>query len=610
MTSTPYFDFFSPAKLAGIFLCWVFLALLQTSELQSGEISQPNVIVIFTDDHGYTDLSCQEIRQDIRTPNIDSLATGGIRMASGYVTAPQCVPSRAGLISGKYQNRFGVESNGVALDGFNLQQTLARRLKQAGYATGMTGKWHLGEPDEIVNHGFDDVYYKNSNQPGWSNFSLDGEDRIPGKEDAQGYHLDICSDAACAFIRRHKDQPFFFYCAYRAPHVPLDAPKKYLDRFPGPMPERRRQCLAMMSAVDDGVGKILATLRQYQLEENTLIFFMGDNGAPLKIYKLDEPGSGAGWDGSLNDPLNGEKGMLSEGGIRVPFAVYWKGKFASGQTYDHPVISLDVAATACALAGLPDDPTLDGVNLVPFLTGENKSPPHETLYWRWIAQSAVREGKWKYLRGGKREYLFDLESDKEEKHNLISSEPEIADRLRSKLVAWSEELQPPGVETKAMSTTWEDYYDFYLDGKPAPKQRAKFLPEAPATENQNDQALQGWTLRNGSVVAKVGRIEIQSNSGAKQGSFLANSKLEIPKGSVATIRMRSAVAGQAGMSCASRGKKILQPVRWFTLIATRKCRTTSSICPRRTRSFTFDCCFRREGQKLSPSNFRMPQEQV
>ena len=198
---------------------------------------KPNTIVIFTDDHGFSDLNCQGIQADLKTPNIDELAAAGVRMTSGYVTAPQCVPSRAGLLSGRSQNRFGVESNGLSLSGFNEQQTIADRLKKAGYATGMTGKWHLGPASEIVDHGFNDVYFKNSNRPGWSNYLLDGTDCKPGPEPSKLYHLDANSEAACAFIKRHHDEPFFFYCAYRAPHVPLDAPKKYLDRFPAKMPE-------------------------------------------------------------------------------------------------------------------------------------------------------------------------------------------------------------------------------------------------------------------------------------------------------------------------------------------------------------------------------------
>lgn len=430
---------------------------------------RPNIIVIFTDDHGYADLRCQGVFGDMKTPNIDALAAGGVRMTDGYVTAPQCVPSRGGLLSGQYQNKLGLESNTEfttpgGLDGFNRALTIAERLKKAGYATGMAGKWHLGPGNKIIDHGFDKVFYKNSNAPGIANIDLEGNDAPLGKEETGMYHLDACSTVACSFIERFKDKPFFFYLAYRAPHVPLDPPKKYLDRFPGKMPERRRKALAMLSAVDDGVGRIMETLREHQLEERTLIFVISDNGAPLKIHKEDAPGNGPGWDGSLNDPMNGEKGMLTEGGIRTPFLVYWKGTVPGGQVYSNPVISLDVAATANALAGLPDDPVLDGVNLIPYLRGEKKDAPHEVLFWRWSGQAAIRKGNWKYLTGGGRKYLFDLKSDQEEKNNLLQQHPELAKSLHADLEAWSQTLQPPGLDDK-ISKAAEQYFDWYLDGK-------------------------------------------------------------------------------------------------------------------------------------------------
>ena len=510
---------------------------------------RPNIIVIFTDDHGYADLSSQGILDDVRTPHVDRLAAGGVRMTSGYVTAPQCVPSRAGLLSGRYQNRFGVESNGQPLEGFNSQQTIAERLKEAGYATGMTGKWHLGPQPDIVTHGFDDVYFKNANRPGWANFDLDGSDRTPGVENSDLYHLDANSAAACAFIKRHHDEPFFFYCAYRAPHVPLDAPPKYLERFPGKMPERRRQALAMISAIDDGVGRIMSSLRQLGLEEKTLIFIIGDNGAPLKIHKLDAPGGGPGWDGSLNDPLNGEKGMLAEGGIRVPFVVYWKGQIEGGRLYHHPVISLDVAATAVALAGLPADDKLDGVNLIPYLRGQVEGSPHDTLYWRWIAQSAAREGRWKYLRGGAREYLFDLEADREEKHNLLAKHPEIVERLRTKLASWAEEQKPPGLETKQMADTWEGYFDFYLDGKPAPASGAAGSADA----------VQGWIARNGTAAVKDGILHITPDKAARQRPFIACAKLNVPGPAIATLELRSTTGGAAGFAWRTQGQRDFPP---------------------------------------------------
>jgi len=432
---------------------------------------KPNIIIIFTDDHGYSDLSCQGVYDDVKTPNIDELAETGVRMTSGYVTSPQCVPSRGGLLSGQYQNRFGLESNGPkapgAKENFEQLETIPERMQKAGYVTGMAGKWHLGPNNEIAKHGFDMVFFKNSNRPGLTNFNFEGEIIPLGKEETGMYHLDACSEAACTFIKKNKEKPFFFYLAYRAPHVPLDATKKYLDRFPGEMPERRRQALAMISAVDDGVGKIVETLKENGLRENTIIFVMGDNGAPLKIHKLDAPGGGPGWDGSLNDPMNGEKGMLTEGGIRIPYVVNWKGKIPRGQVYSQPVISLDAGVTALAIAGLPHDPELDGVNLVPYLTGEKTGAPHEALYWRWIAQSAIRKGNWKYVRCNNREYLFDIEKDVEEKNDLLAKHPEIAKELHEDLKSWCATLNPPGiwsVKSDRMSKTATKYFDYYIEG--------------------------------------------------------------------------------------------------------------------------------------------------
>lgn len=465
-------------------LCAALLGAPAVTAATAGK--KPNIIVIFCDDLGWADLGAQGIRKDIRTPNLDALAKGGLLATNGYVTAPQCVPSRAGLLTGRSQSRFGVESNGDTLEGFDAQETIAARLKKAGYATGMTGKWHLGPVNKIITRGFDDVYCnQGKGDTAWANFDLAGNTIKGATIDSPEFHLDANSAAACAFIKRHKDGPFFFYLSYRAPHVPLDATQKYLDRFPGEMPERRRQCLAMMSAVDDGVGQVMDSLRANKLEENTLIFFMGDNGAPLKITKEDAPGGGAGWDGSLNEPMNGEKGMLSEGGIRVPWLAYWKGRIPAGQVYRQPVVSYDLASTAVALAGLPHDDKLDGVNLIPFFSGENKAAPHGTICWRWVAQAAIREGKWKLLVGGERSYLYDLEADPSEKHSLLAQQPELARQLRSKLQAWSQELQPPGLTTKGMAKTWEQYYDFYLDGKPAPKETAFSANKAKKAEKKD-----------------------------------------------------------------------------------------------------------------------------
>ena len=514
----------------------------------------PNIILIFSDDHGYCDLGAQGIRDDVKTPHLDRLVAGGVRFTNGYVTAPQCVPSRAGLLTGRYQNRFAVESNRDPLDGFNAQLTLAERLKKKGYATGMTGKWHLGDSRQIIRHGFDDVYYKNSNRPGWSNFDLQGNDRAAGPEDSGLYHLDANSSAACAFIKRHHQEPFFFYCAYRAPHVPLDAPPKYLARFPGPMPERRRQALAMISAMDDGVGRIMKTLRDYGIEERTLVFFIGDNGAPLKIHKIDAPGGGPGWDGSLNEPLNGEKGMLSEGGIRVPFVASWKGVIQPGTVCDSPVLSLDVAATAAQLAGLGKVAELDGIHLIPHLVKDPESMPQRKLFWRWVAQSAVREGNWKFLKGGQREYLFDLSIDPEEKKNLIEEHPSIAARLKKELVHWSAKLSPPGIEEQKLAGSWQRYFAHYLDGKreSRPAEPSRLSPERKSN-------LQGWIARGGKLKQRDGFLVFQPDRPPKSSPFLVRNGLRIPSTSTVIVQFLSSSASPLGVAWRSEDQKDFRP---------------------------------------------------
>ena len=260
---------------------------------------KPNVIVIFTDDQGFADLGCQGSLKDLKTPHLDKLANDGVRCTSGYVTAPQCIPSRAGLLSGRDQNRFGLDANGIIP--MPLEEVLIpQRLQKVGYVTGMVGKWHLDPnraskewlkehlpdakgPNPAIPHklarpylpdmrGFTDVFYGAMNSY-WANFDLDGKDVKPAKRVRKtGYRLDIQTDAALAFIDRNAKKPFFLYLPYYAPHVPLDATDKYLKRFPGEMPERRRMALAMLAAMDDGVGRIRERLTQHKLTENTLIF--------------------------------------------------------------------------------------------------------------------------------------------------------------------------------------------------------------------------------------------------------------------------------------------------------------------------------------------------
>lgn len=456
--------------------------------------SRPNVIVIFTDDQGYADLGCQGCVEDIRTPHIDRLAREGVRLTDGYVTAPQCVPSRAGLIAGQYQQRFGVDANGKGPLPLSVE-TLPERLRAAGYATGMVGKWHLqpnhtdaawlrannlmpkegarrptipGEKSQPYlpgQRGFSDFFHGHFSTYA-ANYDLAKKSlKASGEPVETGlYRLAAQTEGALAFIRRHSQEPFFLYLAYFAPHVPLEAPDTYLQRFPGDMPERRRHALAMMAAIDDGVGRLQGELKKENIAQRTLTFFISDNGAPLKIEKEDRPISfkGGAWDGSLNDPWVGEKGMLTEGGIRVPFIMHWPGVLPAGQVYDAPVISLDVAATALALAGETSPQGMDGANLIPYLTGRRMGAPHAVLYWRFWNQAALRRGKWKYLQAGSGSYLFDLSSPDHEKRNLISQHPELATQLKHDLSAWAGELKEPGLPEGALNVQEVKWYAHYL----------------------------------------------------------------------------------------------------------------------------------------------------
>ena len=460
--------------------------------------TRPNIIVILTDDQGYADLGIQNQLEDVKTPNIDLMAAKGVTFKYGYSTAPQCIPSRAGLLTGRYQQKFGLDENGLIP--LPLEEIIIpQRLKQAGYITGMTGKWHL-EPNRLshvwirdhmpllaekklnkgikinpsdipfskkipympCDRGFDECFQGEMINY-LANYDLDGNEIQSQFIVDKRFRIDVQTEATLAFIDRNHDKPFFFYTSYFGPHVPLESTEYYLRRFEGDMPERRRYALAMISAIDDGIGEIRKKLKQHNILENTIIFFVSDNGAPTKMLKKDLPISyklGA-WDGSLNDPLVGEKGMLSEGGIRVPFILSWPEKIKKGIKYESPVSVLDIAATAVSAAGLIVPKILDGVNLIPFLIGNKKGLSYRFLYWRFWDQSAIIRGNYKFLKAGKKEYLFDISTPLPERENLISKNQNEAKRLRKKLFEWSKELKTKGIPNKLNRSS--EWYDFYFE---------------------------------------------------------------------------------------------------------------------------------------------------
>jgi len=407
---------------------------------------KPNVIVIVSDDQGYADVGAYGCR-DIPTPHIDSIAKNGVSFSSGYVSCPLCSPTRAGLLTGRYQQRFGFEFNTgkparVLQEDIGLplsEQTLADAMKGLGYVTGVVGKWHLGMQAKYhpLKRGFDEFFgflhgghaYLDL-QPRGRNPIMRGGAAVAEKE----YLTDAFNREAVSFVKRHKKKPFFLYLAYNAPHKPLQATKKYLDRFAHIKDHSRRTYAAMVSAMDDGVGQVLSSLRAAGLEQDTLIFFLSDNGGASKVAPAD------------NGKLRSHKGAVYEGGVRVPFMVQWKGRLPAGKTFHQPVTSLDIFPTAVAAAGgvLPAKKTMDGVDLLPFLKGTKKSPPHGALYWRLGRRRAVRQGKWKVVqRGARPAELYDLSADVGEQQDLSAQKPHKVKELSAALARWESQLAQP-----------------------------------------------------------------------------------------------------------------------------------------------------------------------
>lgn len=429
---------------------------LLAAGLPAAEPKKPNVIVIVADDLGYADLGFQGCK-DIPTPHLDGLAKSGLVCTSGYVSHPFCSPTRAGLLAGRYQQRFGHENNPKWLPddkdvGLPLDQVLLPEvMKKAGYSTGAVGKWHLGaHPVYHPNRrGFAEYFgllggghqYFDHNQFKTDPAKAKQEYFIPLVRNEtpveEGEYLtDALGREAAAFVSAHTKQPFFLYLAFNAPHTPLQAPEKYLERVKEIKDDKLRKYGAMVCGMDDAVGKLLATLKEHNLTENTLVFFFSDNGGPVGVTNC------------RNTPLRGAKGAVYEGGVRVPFVVAWPGTLKPGK-FDGPVSSLDVFPTAVAAAGgeAPKGVTLDGVNLIPHLKGEAKTTlADRSLFWRTGGGEsfAVRKGSLKLVRVGKKPAeLYDLSADVAEKTDLAGTKADTAAGLKMELDAWNATLVEP-----------------------------------------------------------------------------------------------------------------------------------------------------------------------
>lgn len=428
--------------------------------LSAAERWKPNVVILVADDLGHADLGFQGGR-DIPTPHIDSLAKNGVRCSNGYVSGPYCSPTRAGLLTGRYQQRFGHEFNpgGGKNEKLGLplsETTLADRFKAAGYATGLVGKWHLGAAPHFhpQKRGFDEFFGflggDHSYFPGGEAPIYRGTE-VVREED---YLTDAFSREAVSFVERHKERPFLLYLAFNAVHTPMHATDARLARFASIADKPRRTYAAMLSAMDEAVGKVLASLRSAGVEENTLIVFLSDNGGPTML--------GTTVNASRNDPFRGSKRTTLEGGIHVPFVLQWKGTLPPGKVYDRPVIQLDILPTLLAAAGVPSRPewNLDGVDLLPFLKGQNPGAPHDALFWRLGEQSAIRQGDWKLVRydqtvdnPGTRSdasnvkvtppRLYNLAKDPGEARDLASEHPDQVSKLLAAWKAWDAQLAKP-----------------------------------------------------------------------------------------------------------------------------------------------------------------------
>tara|TARA_A100001015_G_scaffold308903_1_gene407326 strand:- start:248 stop:1657 length:1410 start_codon:yes stop_codon:yes gene_type:complete len=439
------------------FLLLSVLSLLVISCKSSLE-NAPNIIIIISDDQGYADVGFHGSKE-IFTPNIDRIASNGVVFTQGYVSYAVCSPSRAGLITGKYQNRFGYTRNILlapkdSLMGLPLsEQTLPDVLNNVDYKTKAIGKWHLGAHESLVpeRRGFDeffgfligghryfpedltlnDLSEARRQMDGYITRIYDNGKRI----DTKKYLTEELSDNAVKFIEDNSSDPFFLYLSYNAPHTPLQATAMDLERNNHIEVEKRRTYAAMVSSMDDGIGLILDKLEEKKITDNTIVIFFSDNGG-VEWYNFSD-----------NGILRGIKGDFYEGGIRVPFTMQWPSKIKPGTIYDKPIIALDVFATVASAASaekyIRND--IDGVDILPYITGEKSGLPHKYLYWQNPDKDidVVRDERYKYLRIKEEEYIFDLKNDISEEINIIDSSKSIYDRLKSQFKEWEKEMIDP-----------------------------------------------------------------------------------------------------------------------------------------------------------------------
>ena len=411
---------------------------------------KPNVVILFSDDAGYADFGFQpncvaEMKK--LTPNIDTIAKDGARLSNAYMSGSVCSPSRAGLMTGRYQQRFGYDNNLPPghQSGLPLTETFgAKRMQELGYETALIGKWHLGYPKEMHpnKRGFD--WFYGLLQGARRYFPIDNvskhqvilDNSTPTKE--EGYVTDRLGDAACKFITKNKDKPFFLFVSFTAPHSPNQPKKEDAERTAHIEKKGRANYAGLIVSLDDNVGKILAQLKKDGLDKNTLVIFTNDNGGQTAT-------------GANNSPLSGRKGTMLEGGIRVPWAMRWTGKIKPGTVIDDPIISLDILPTMVEMSGTEakKEWNLDGTSILSRVTGKADSLAERPLYWRQHGSKgdrSMREGKWKIhhaRRDGEAPKLYDLGKDIGEQNDLAAKHPDVYQSMIVKLDKWESQLKEP-----------------------------------------------------------------------------------------------------------------------------------------------------------------------
>lgn len=417
---------------------------------------KPNIVFILSDDAGYADFGFQGSK-DFKTPNLDALAKSGVKFTQAYVSAAVCGPSRAGLLTGQYQQKFGFEENNVpgymshsGLTGDEMglpldQITVADYLKELGYKTAVFGKWHMGNADRYhpTKRGFDEFYGFRGGARSYYEFGKTSkryreEDRLErGYEnfkESELYLTDALAKETASFMEKNKNNPFFVYLAFNAVHTPMEAREDDLKKILVHLTGKRRTLAAMTIGLDRACGVVLDKIKDLGIEKNTLIVFANDNGGPSDSNQ------------SSNDPLSGTKANHLEGGIRIPFLMSWKGHLKKKTVYKKPISTLDLLPTFVSIAGgtTEDKPHLDGVNLIPYLAKNNTKTPHETLYWKKESRAAIRHNDFKLVRFPDRPAeLYNIEEDISEVNDLAASNPDKVKELYKMLFEWELTLERP-----------------------------------------------------------------------------------------------------------------------------------------------------------------------